>query len=163
MVEIIKIYKQFFPKTRFIGKKHSNPSAWAEWFQNGWFDLIENAVGLDKIHDLYEDSDAYIGLIKHTGDLFEYWIGMFCPEDAPVPDGFEAIDFSYNALGVCWIYGPESEVYACIRRCYDEVSKTLEIIAKGGITWSFERYGCPRFTTPDEKGNVILDYCFFVK
>ena len=24
--------------------------------------------------------------------------------------------------------------------------------------WCFERYNCPRFTTPDEKGNVILDY-----
>lgn len=24
--------------------------------------------------------------------------------------------------------------------------------------WCFERYNCPRFTTPDENGNVILDY-----
>ena len=24
--------------------------------------------------------------------------------------------------------------------------------------WCFERYNCPRFTTPDEAGNVILDY-----
>ena len=24
--------------------------------------------------------------------------------------------------------------------------------------WCFERYNCPRFTTSDEKGNVILDY-----
>ena len=24
--------------------------------------------------------------------------------------------------------------------------------------WCFERYNCPRFTTPDEEGNVILDY-----
>ena len=24
--------------------------------------------------------------------------------------------------------------------------------------WCFERYNCPRFTSPDEAGNVILDY-----
>lgn len=24
--------------------------------------------------------------------------------------------------------------------------------------WCFERYNCPRFTMPDENGNVILDY-----
>lgn len=24
--------------------------------------------------------------------------------------------------------------------------------------WCFERYNCPRFTTPDADGNVILDY-----
>jgi hypothetical protein len=27
----------------------------------------------------------------------------------------------------------------------------------------FLPYGCPRFTTPDEKGNIILDMCFYVK
>ncbi len=32
-----------------------------------------------------------------------------------------------------------------------------------GAFWFFERYQCPRFTTPDEKGNVILDMCYFVK
>jgi hypothetical protein len=24
--------------------------------------------------------------------------------------------------------------------------------------WCFERYNCPGFTTPDNNGNVILDY-----
>lgn len=24
--------------------------------------------------------------------------------------------------------------------------------------WCFKRYNCPRFTTPDENGDVILDY-----
>ena len=34
---------------------------------------------------------------------------------------------------------------------------------KDGVMWCFERYSCPRFTTPDEEGNVILDMCFYVK
>lgn len=32
----------------------------------------------------------------------------------------------------------------------------------GGV-WSFENCTCPRYTTPDEQGNVIMDYCYFVK
>ena len=24
--------------------------------------------------------------------------------------------------------------------------------------WCFERYNCPRFTSPDNNGNIILDY-----
>ena len=39
----------------------------------------------------------------------------------------------------------------------------LEAIRAKGMTrfednWCFERYQCPRFTAPDENGNVILDY-----
>lgn len=32
-----------------------------------------------------------------------------------------------------------------------------------GYVAQFENGLCPRFTTPDENGNVILDYCFYVK
>ena len=28
--------------------------------------------------------------------------------------------------------------------------------------WFLERYNCPRYTVPDEKGNVILDYCAYL-
>ena len=42
----------------------------------------------------------------------------------------------------------------------------LERLAKEGFEikgeWCFERYCCPRFTTPDEKGNIILDICFYL-
>ncbi len=37
------------------------------------------------------------------------------------------------------------------------------VLDADGACWFFERYGCPRFTVPDEKGNVILDIGFFVK
>ena len=39
----------------------------------------------------------------------------------------------------------------------------MEIISdEAGAYWFFERYTCPRFTTPDEDGNVILDICQYV-
>ena len=33
---------------------------------------------------------------------------------------------------------------------------------QNGAIWSFENCLCPRYTTPDDNGNVILDYCYFV-
>lgn len=31
-----------------------------------------------------------------------------------------------------------------------------------GCEWSFENCLCPRYTSPDEQGNITLDYCCFV-
>ena len=91
---------------------------------------------------------------------FEYWIGCFVPENTIVPDGFDYIDFPESELGVCWVYGKENEVYCLEGPCGERLERDgFEVINN----CCFERYACPRFTTPDEKGNIILDICFFVK
>jgi hypothetical protein len=36
-------------------------------------------------------------------------------------------------------------------------------ISDGDAGWCFERYACPRYTTPDKNGNIILDICFYLK
>jgi hypothetical protein len=63
------------------------------------------------------------------------------------------------------VYGKECDLYMHEEECAKElVSKGFEIIPdKKGVYWFFERYGCPRFTTPDDKGNVILDICHYIK
>ena len=51
--------------------------------------------GTDKILALWENGGGYVGLERRAaGQPFAYYIGMFVPENTPVPDGFEAIDFS---------------------------------------------------------------------
>ena len=114
---------------------------------------------------IWENGGGYVGLERRGENLpFEYWIGMFTPADTPVPDGFEAVDFPAAGLGTCWIYGSENEVHNT-GKCRAEVEKAgfrLWKDAQGGV-WSFENCLCPRFTTPDEKGNVILDYCYYVE
>lgn len=168
MYEIIKIYKQSIGATRFVGKKYGDAdrvdgsfgAKWGEWFANGWFGSIEKLYG-GKLTDIYEDGDAYVGLMRDGPDgVFEYWIGMFMPEGAGVPDGFSYIDFNAGSLGVCWVYGSEPDIYMREGECG---SRLLEEGYEITADWCFERYGCPRFTTPDDKGNVILDICFFVK
>lgn len=167
MAEIIKVFKEEVPAMRFIGKKYHDYSGWGEWFANGWFDIIENSMGgTDKILAIWENGAAYVGLeCRKSGQLAEYWIGMFTPQNTEVPEGFECIDFPESNLGTCWIYGREEEVHGFACNCWKELKKAgIEINAdENGVEMSFENCLCPRFTRPDEKGNVILDYCYFVK
>ena len=167
MAEITKAYREGIGASRFIGKQYGNAdrvngafgAKWGEWFENGWFGVLEQQTKAS-LKDICEDGDAYIGLMRDKDGAFEYWIGLFMPEHTAVPDGFAHIDFPRSELGTCWVYGKEDTVYG------NEVNCLNRLVAEGfeiGNGWCFERYACPRFTTPDEKGNIILDICFFVK
>jgi hypothetical protein len=58
------------------------------------------------------------------------------------PDIFFACGLSYRAL----------------------IDAGFDVVGDGDISfWWFERYNCPRFTTPDEHGRIILDKVYFVK
>ena len=169
----MKSYKQCVPALKFIGKKYGDEdrvdgsfgAKWGEWFQNGWFDVVEKQIR-NSINETYEDGGAYIGLMRcKENEPFEYWIGMYVPENTPVPEGFDYIDFPAANLGVCWVYGKENDVYFHEEKCAIKLGEEgYEIVSdEQGAWWFFERYGCPRFTTPDEKGNIILDICHYVK
>jgi len=172
-VEITKVYKQDVPALRFIGKKYGNDDRvdgmfgkyWGDWFQNGWFDFLVKQTDKD-LKSLYEDGDAYIGLMRwKDGEPFEYWIGVFLPENTSVPDGYSYHDFPKSTLGVCWVYGKESDVYMQEENCAKKLGEEgHEVINDNeNAYWFFERYGCPRFTTPDENGKIILDICHYIK
>lgn len=173
MAEIIKTYKQNIPAMRFIGKKYGNNDRvnggfgekWHEWFSNSWFDVIEKQTN-KKIKDIYEDGDAYIGLMRwKDGEPFEYWIGIFMPENTPAPEGYSYIDFPESTIGVCWVLGKEPEIYGIEDKCAAKLKENgFKVIPdEKGAYWFFERYGCPRFTTPDEQGKVILDICHYIE
>ena len=122
--------------------------------------------GVDSIRKLWKDGGGYVGLERRkTEEPFEYWIGMFTPPDIHGPDGFLSIDFPETHLGVCWIYGEEGTTHSITGECTQKLASEGIQIAKDdkGAVWSFENCTCPRYTTPDEKGNVILDYCYFSK
>lgn len=166
MAEIIKIFKEQIPTLRFIGKKYDTFVYWDEWWQNGWFDLLERTMGgTAEILSVWENGGGYIGLEHRIeGNMFEYYIGMFTLADTPVPDGFISMDFEKLSLGTCWIYGNEDEVHTPTSTCKQRITENGMQVWKdeNGATWSFENCLCPRFTTPDDNGNVILDYCYFI-
>lgn len=173
MPEIIKVYSQIMPKTRFIGKRYlpedringSYSSKWDEWFEHGWFSCIENMYK-GNLTDFFADSDAYIGLIcVKPEERSEYWIGMFLPEGTEVPEGFSYVDFPESKLAVVWVKGNIPAIYSMVEACINQINMegfTFEPNEKGEF-WYFERYNCPRFTSPNENGEVILDICLFVK
>ena len=165
-VEIKKIYEEHFPSLRLIGKRYSDSDRlngnfghkWAEWFQNGWFDTLET------LDPMQENDDGYLGAMRVVDGMVEYWIGMFFPEDTQAPEGFEYEDIPALNIATAWIYGNETngELYGL-----DVHNMVVAEAHKHGLIrknedWCFERYNCPRFTDPDDNGNVILDYCISI-
>lgn len=166
-MEIVNVYKQDVPATRFAGKKYGDEdrvnggfgTQWGQWIQNKWFEPLE-PLAAD-----FADADANIGLMRwKEGEPFEYYIGMFLKEGADVPQGYEIVDFGESSYAVAWLKGKEDELYgheseaarACSQEGYDAAPD------ENGAYWFFERYSCPRFTTPDENREVILDIGHFM-
>ena len=163
MVTILETFLEHCPSLKLIGKRYSDQDRdqygsfgekWGQWHSNGWFDQVEQGVG--------GYGDAYVGAMRFTDAGFEYWIGVLMPEDHPVPVGFESEQIPAGDLAVSYLYGRDGTAdlfgieahEACVAKWK---SKGWE--PKG---WYMERYNCPRYVTPDEKGNVILDYCAYL-
>ena len=177
--KVVKAYRQSVPAARFIGIKYGDEDRvnggfgqqWDDWFANGWNTLLEESCPPAD----FEDAGAYIGLMRWKGgkdgdehkmsEPFQYWVGKFFAENAEVPEGFAHVDFPASDLGVGWLYGRDSYIFAkeglaaggCEKQgmkitCDDE-----------GAFWFFERYTCPRYTQPDKKGKKILDICHYIE
>ncbi len=153
-VKILEVKRESFPAARLIGKKYEHGPNWGEWWQNDWFS------GLEQKERLPMNGDAYIGAVHIVDGMPEYWIGMFFPVDTEAPEVFDYVDMEALEYAVCYLYDKEGsgEFYSMETHnmCLEEL-KSLGLKRKED-DWCFERYDCPRFTTPDEAGNVILDY-----
>ncbi len=158
-VEIIEVKEESATAARFIGKRYEQCPNWNEWWQNDWFSILE------KNERLPINGDAYIGAVHIVNGMPEYWIGMFFSVDTAVPNGFEFIDMDAMKYAVCYLYDKEDsrDFYTMNTHnmCLEKL-KSLGLKRKED-DWCFERYNCPRFTTPDEKGNVILDYAISIE
>lgn len=168
MAEIKRIYRQSLPAVKLVGRQYTEADKvnntfsckWEEWFAGKLFEPLKLPEGTEP----FEDCDAFYGVCRcKQGEPFVYWIGVLMPLDAEVPEGYESVVLDAGDIAVCWVYGKEPDVYM-----YDSYSKLKEAgyewkADKNGVLWCFERYVCPRFTDPDEEGNVILDMCYYVK
>lgn len=172
MYEITKTYTQSIPASRFIGIMYSDNdrvnggfgAQWCDWFENNRFEKLE-ALITEEFNCSYEDAAAFVGLMRFKeGEPFQYWIGMFLPSGSEVPEGYNFIDMPEDKLGVCWLHGPEGELYCKEDKCSDRLTQEGYEVKpdEKGAWWFFERYACPRFTTKDEAGHVTLDICHYV-
>ncbi|MCL2064463.1 MAG: hypothetical protein FWG98_08830 [Candidatus Cloacimonetes bacterium] len=171
--EIIRVYAENMPASRFIGKKYLDEDRvegtfaqqWGEWHQHGWFDEITKQTDLN-LEEWFVEAEASIGLMRWKGEEpFEYWIGMFMPAGTAVPEGMNYIDFPVLKLGIGWVQGVAPNIYFMNGPVYErlEAEGFQPVADDSGTWWSIERYTCPRFTTPDENGNVILDHVYVLQ
>ena len=158
MAKIINVLKEEMPALTLVCKVyHDNDrggngtfsAKWGEWFEKGYFDQIE------KCGTPYDGS--YVGAMRMNGKEFEYCIGILMQGAYKLPDGFDGVEIAACSMGVVWVKGKDDATL------YSMHEKSLEALAKNGMTpaenaWYIERYACPRFTAPDENGEVILDY-----
>ena len=86
-VKIVDVKKESWPAVRFIGKKYNDGSHWGEWWQNGWFSLLEGLPGLLPVNE-----EGSFGIMRIVDGMLEYWIGMFFDRTAEAPEGFEHVD-----------------------------------------------------------------------
>lgn len=168
-MEIKKVERESLPPVKLVGKRFvqesmtqggSFASGWQQAFQEGWFDTLGACKGIPGV------SGDYIGAMRMVGDkgAFEYWIGLFLALDAQVPQGFEAVELPAGDIGVCWLYGNQEN-----GELYSPAASDLSMGALAAKGWKFdergwflERYNSPRFTQPDQQGNVILDICAYL-
>lgn len=165
MAEIVNVEKITFPALRLIGRRYTEADRkngffshkWGEWHEGNLFAPLER-LPLPEGDAFFDGS--YIGALRMLDGSFEYWIGMFFPEDTPVPEGYESARLPEGNCAVFWIKGNEAsgEIYgmSAERLCQAELDRRGWMRKDDG--WHFERYNCPRFTAPDGEGNVILDY-----
>lgn len=158
-VKILEVKQESCVAARFIGKKYEGGANWGEWWANGWFEILEKIQGLP-IND-----DGYIGAVHIVNGMPERWIGMFFPANTEVPEGFEYVDMEPLDYAVCYLFGNETngELFSLETHnmCLEELK--AQGLKRKEDDWCFERYNCPRFTTPDENGNVILDYALSIE
>ncbi len=158
-IKILEMKRESCPAARFIGKKYADGPNWGEWWENGWFEQLETAPRLPF------NGDAYLGGVHIVDGRPEHWIGMIFPEDTAVPEGFDYVDLEPLDFAVCYLYGKEGSNQFYTMETHD---MCLEALAAKGLKrkqddWCFERYACPGFTSPDEEGNVILDYAISIE
>lgn len=176
--EIIKVYKEHFPALRLIGKRYTDKDRgadnsfhdrWSEWDQNGWFAALEKAA---KPSSRVEKGPLGLMTINSTDHTnFAYWIGILFPPGTPVPDGFTHLDLPENNVGMTWIYGSDKsgEIFgaephrAAYQKLCDNGWGNLNENAGGKNTLVFFEKYSRRMLTPDDKGNVILDYGFYLR
>lgn len=158
-MEIIRIEREDAPALRFIGRRYGADAnygaAWGQWWGNGWFEPLDRLEGRAAINQ-----DSYCAAKRIVNGNLEYWIGMFFEPATEAPEGYESVEMSPLSYAVCYLRDKEgsSELtsFEAHNRCLEEMAR--QGYARKEDDWCFERYQCPRYTTPDEEGKIILDY-----
>ena len=137
--------------------KDNPPALWTRCFSDGTFSTLEALA--DHVHN-----PAYVGYMggydPATGE-FDYICGMMMKPGVAVPEGFASRPLPPAKVAVGWVKGSDSNKGAIFMSGHGLTEKaTAEkgMKADPAADWCMEVYTCPRWTTPDAEGCIILDY-----
>ncbi len=166
MAEVIHFEAADLPKVYLVGKEirhniedytkgHNRiPAFWDKCLADGTFSALEKQQNY-----IYEP--AYVGACIDWGTgygTFSYICGMLFRESVTVPDGYAIRKIGGEKIGICWIKGKDAPDVTSSAH-----TLTMEAIRNAGLCpnqmkWSMQLFTNSRFSVPDEKGEVILDY-----
>ena len=163
MPELVNFSVEKMPAMKVVGREirprmgadeNPIPAFWQQCFQDNTFEKIEalDAPALD---------GAYVGFMtEYSKDdgTFTYICGIFMKPDCPVPEGFVSRDVATADVAVGWVRGPEFAIYPVAHTLTQEALIKAKRKPDEKADWCAEVYNCPRFTTKQENGDVILDY-----
>ncbi len=166
MPELIRFEIAKLPEVLLIGKEirhnmHEQmqgtnplPAFWDRCFAENAFDPLEAQA--DFVYDA-----SYVGVMIdwERGDgNFSYIVGMLMKAGAKVPDGYYGKTIPATDVAIGWIRGKSVPEVCAVAHESTERALREKGRACDGIKWCMELYNCPRFTEPDENGDIILDY-----
>lgn len=165
MGKIIKCEIKELPKLFVVGKellinmqehKTNNRMGgfWQDCFADGTLSTLEEQADF-----VFED--AYVGFMADWDKVdgnFVYVVGMLLKEGFILPEGFVARELPSQSVAIGWIQGKDTADVCAPAHELTEKALTEQGYTSQGMAWCMEYYGCPRFTTPNENGEIILDY-----
>ena len=166
MAELVRFEIISFPAMKLIGKEirysmavhmqgdNRIPGFWDKCFNDGTFTWLE--AQKDFIYD-----PAYVDVMldwdKGDGE-FSTIVGMLMKNGASVPDGCVTRDLPASKVAVGWVRGKDTMDCCAAAHQLTEQKLRADGYTNDKMTWCMELYNCPRFTTPDDNGDIILDY-----
>lgn len=138
-----------------LQKENPIPAFWQQCLSDGSFTILAKQTD-------FIANDAYVGWMadwSRNDGYFTYICGMLMKVDCPIPaGGFVLRKIEPSTVAIGWLQGSSpaevsSIAHEATRKALEEEGYSCE-----NAQWCMELYNCPRFTTPDENGNIILDY-----
>lgn len=156
--QILEITCESMPALRLIGKRYAGNidvrSLWQEWYRTEWFAELKAFTRQADTH--------FLGAKRIVGGMLEYWIGVLCPLETCVPDGYDGIEIDALKYAVFKLYGKPLQLtsFETHQLCLDELRERG--LVRFEDHWCLERHGRDDFgmlavTTP-----VVTEYCISI-
>jgi predicted transcriptional regulator YdeE len=130
------------------------PAFWGKCFEENIFATLEEQT------DLIYNKD-YVGIMldwNNDDSHTSYIVGMLMKPGAAVPAGYFSRDLEATKVAIGFIQGKDTpDVCSNAHELTEQALKSEDFTCEK-MTWCMELYNCPRYTTPDENDEIILDY-----